>query len=148
MRFIRGLFVKTSLTPKSMKLEPEGLPPIHNPSENEVRSAVLSLAASRPSFISLTDEDGNYVQAAGSRPWCLVEFRVTKPTNHMRAYQHTPNPKYRDGAKIRTGVGDITLQHDEWFLLKDAAEIFVSFLNREPFPSRVMWRSQNEMFGL
>jgi hypothetical protein len=131
-----------------MILAPEDCPQIQNPTENEVRSVVLGLRAAGSSFVSLTDENGNYVQAAGSRPWCLVEFRQTKPTLHSRACQHTPNPKYKDGAKIHTGAGDIVLQHDEWFLLKDAANIFASFLKREQFPSYVMWRSMNEMLEI
>ncbi len=40
------------------------------------------------------------------------------------------------------------MKHDEWFLLKDAADIFAAFLNRQPFPEKVEWRSMNEMFGI
>lgn len=131
-----------------MMLEAEGLPAIDNPTESEVRDTILGLRRIGPSFVNLTDEQGNYIQSAGSRPWCLVERRRSKPASHSRAYQHTPIPKYKDGAKIHTGAGDITMKSDEWFLLKDAAEIFVAFLNRKEFPSRVMWRSMDEVLRL
>ncbi|MFC3444098.1 hypothetical protein ACFOKF_23420 [Sphingobium rhizovicinum] len=47
-----------------------------------------------------------------------------------------------------TGAGEIVLKHDEWFLLKDAAEVFAAFLHKDLMPARVKWRSMNEMFGL
>ncbi len=40
------------------------------------------------------------------------------------------------------------MAHDEWFLLKDAAEIIVAFYKQEAFPPQVQWRSMNEMFGI
>jgi hypothetical protein len=130
----------------SMTIEGEKLDAIINPTEEQVRQVVLGLNRMETSFVSLTDESGNYIQVAGSRPWCVLERRSVAPMLHERAFQHTPTPKYNDGAKIRTGAGEITLQHDEWFLLKDAAEVFVAFLNRETVPSQVQWRSLNEMF--
>jgi hypothetical protein len=131
-----------------MTLEADGLPPLHNPTEEQVRDLVLRVDRMGPSFASLTDEAGDYVQLAGSRPWCLVEMRRHNPTRHERAFQHTPQPKYADGAKIITGAGEIVMKHDEWFLLKDAADIFVAFLNRQPYPEKVEWRSMNETLGI
>ncbi|MBX9859703.1 MAG: hypothetical protein K2Y20_08960 [Sphingomonas sp.] len=134
--------------PKSMVLEGQGFSPIREPSEQQVRYSVLALKNGGSSFLSVTDELGNYIQIAGSRPWCFIEHRQIKPLNHSRAYRDTPVPKYEDGAKIHTGAGDIELMHDEWFLLKDAAEIAVGFLKGESFPKGVNWRSLNEMLGI
>jgi hypothetical protein len=131
-----------------MFLEAEGRPRIQDPSEEQVRELFLGLRVGQTSFASLTDEAGNYVQIAGSRPWCTIERRRVGPLNHERAFQATLAPKYKDGAKIRTGAGDISLNHDEWFLLKDAAEVFVAFLRRDAFPAHVNWRSMNETLGL
>ena len=39
------------------------------------------------------------------------------------------------------------LIRDEWFLLKDGADIAAAFLKREPSPTSVQWRSMNEMFA-
>jgi hypothetical protein len=129
-----------------MTLEGEGLASVVEPTEDQVRAAVLGLNRLGTSFVSITDETGGYVQAAGSRPWCVLERRRIEPFRHDRAFQDTPVPKYNDGAKIRTGAGEITLKSDEWFLLKDAAEVFVAFLHREAGPPEVQWRSLNEMF--
>lgn len=143
------LFSKLIRRPVSaMLLEAEGQPPIQNPSEEQVRALVLSLRVGETSFASLTDELGDYVQIAGSRPWCVIERRRPKLLQHERAFQETPTPKYKDGAKLRTGAGDISLNHDEWFLLKDAAEVFVAFLRKDAFPAHVKWRSMNETLGL
>ena len=146
-----GLFGKLfskSPGPATMTLEGEGLSPLSNPTEDDVRQAVLGLARSGTSFVSLADETGNYVQVAGSRPWCVLERRQVAPPLHERAFQETPSPKYADGAKISTGVGDIIMKSDEWFLLKDAADVFVAFLNRQAPPVQIQWRSLNEMLGL
>ena len=124
-----------------MLLEAEGQPPVQNPSDEQVRALVLNLRVGETSFASLTDSNGDYVQVAGSRPWCVIEHRHLKPLQHDRAFQETPVPKYMDGAKLRTGAGDIALKHDEWFLLKDAAEVLVAFRSKDAFPAHVKWRS-------
>lgn len=150
MSLLSKLFGSRSTPPvePTMMMEGERLEVILNPTEAQVRQIVLSLNRLETSFVTLTDESGNYVQVAGSRPWCVLERRNITPLRHERAFQHTPNPKYNDGAKIIAGAGGITLQHDEWFLLKDAAEVFVAFLNREPAPSHVQWRSMNEILDI
>lgn len=124
-----------------MRLEAEGQPPVVAPSEEQVRAVILGLQRGRTSFASLTDEAGNYIQVAGSRPWCVIERRQLAPPKHERAFQETPKPKYMDGARLSTGTGDIALRHDEWFLLKDAADIVVAFLRHDAIPERVKWRS-------
>jgi len=131
-----------------MLLEAEGQPPIVDPSEEQVRALVLGLRVGETSFASLTDEAGNYVQLAGSRPWCVIEYRRLKPLQHDRAFQDTPTPKYKDGAKIKTGAGDISLRQDEWFLLKNGAEVLAAFLRKDRFPANVQWRSMTETLGL
>lgn len=143
------LFSKLIRRPVSAKLlEAEGQPPIQNPSEEQVRALVLSLRVGETSFATLADEIGDYVQIAGSRPWCVLEHRRLRPLQHARAFQDTPTPKYKDGTKLRTGAGDISLKNDEWFLLKDAAEVLVAFLRKDAFPAHVKWRSMNETLGL
>ena len=145
MDFLRKLI---RFRPSVMLLEAESRPAIENPSTEQVRAVVLGLQHGGTSFASLTDETGNYIQVAGSRPWCLIERRRLKPLQHERAFQKTPNPKYKDGAKLLTGAGNISLKQDEWFLLKDAAEVFVAFLRKDSLPEHVQWRSMNEMLGL
>ncbi|MCC6788880.1 MAG: hypothetical protein IT547_13690 [Hyphomonadaceae bacterium] len=132
-----------------MLLEVQGDRRMENPTEQQVRGAIEGFLHPGPwSYAHLVDDQGSYVQAAGNRPWCVVERRQLAPLSHFRAFQHTPVIKYADGTTLNTGAGDITLQHDEWFLLQDAVEIFLAFLRDEPFPVQVQWRSMNEMFGL
>ena len=131
-----------------MLLEAEAQQPIRDPSEEQIRETVLGLRLGKTSFVSLSDVAGNYVQVAGSRPWCVIEHRQLEPLKHERAFQETPMPKYQDGAKLRTGAGDISMKHDEWFLLKDAAEIFVAFYRGNANPPHVKWRSMGDVLGL
>ncbi|WP_454762295.1 hypothetical protein [Caulobacter segnis] len=130
-----------------MVLDAEGHVAVENPTEEQVRAVVLGLQPGKTSFASLTDAAGNYIQVAGTRPWCVIERHRAEPLQHERAFQETLKPKYTDGAKLSTGAGELTLRHDEWFLLKDAAEIFLAFLHQGEFPASVQWRSLNEMLG-
>jgi len=129
-------------------LEAESQLTVKDPTEEHIRAVVLGLRRGETSFASLTDQAGNYIQVAGSRPWCVVERRCLTPLQHERAFQETPKPKYKDGAKLSTGAGELSLQHDEWFLLKDAAELFLAFHRGSEMPVHVKWRSMNEMLGL
>ena len=131
-----------------MILEGEGLAPIVQPSEAQVRDLVTSLASPKPSFASLTDEAGNYLQVAGGRPWCVVERREVSPLRHWRARTESGRRPYADGAKIRSGAGEILLRADEWLLLKQAVELFAAFQARRAFPDFVQWRSMNFSLGL
>ena len=131
-----------------MILESEGMTSIAEPSEAQVRDLVTSLAPPGPSFASLTDEAGNYLQIAGGRPWCVVERREVSPLRHWRARTDSGRRPYADGARIRSGAGEIVLRADEWLLLKQAAELFAAFLARRAFPDFVLWRSMNSSLGL
>ena len=133
---------------QAIKLEVEGREPINEPDLATVVDAVKALSRPSPTFLILTHRDGDYLQVVGARPWCRVERRQIKPLAHDCAFQNTPSPKYNDGAKLYSGVGEIVMAYDEWFLLKDAADIIAAFFKREAFPPQVQWRSMNEMFGI
>jgi len=134
--------------PKEMVLEVEGRNSIVNPTEDQVVSAISELRSHGPSFASLTDERGNYVQVAGGRPWCMVEWRQVKPLVHSRATSEGVRRPYEDGAMLNFSAGPIPLRSDEWLLLKQASEIFVAFLRRETLPASVQWRSINSTLGI
>jgi hypothetical protein len=148
MGWLRSVFQTSEPKQVGFLLEVEHREPKHEPTVDEIKAVVTALGTSGSTFASLTNPEGGYLQVAGRRPWCVIERRVFNPTEHSRAFQDTPNPKYNDGAKLRTGAGDITLKHDEWFLLKDAAEIFEAFRTGAQLPAQVKWRSMNEMFDL
>ena len=148
MNWLSRLKNVNPLNSPRLVLEVEGLPPRTEPTIDDVKGAVLGLGTSGWTFATLTQPNGDYIQFAGSRPWCLIEQRSQTPPSHSRAFRRTPNPKYKDGAKLRTGAGDITMKHDEWFLLKDAAAIVEAYQAGADFPKAVEWRSMNELLGL
>jgi len=131
-----------------MTLEVEGLPAIAQPDEDLIRKTIMDLRGAGPSFASLTDRQGNYVQVAGGRPWVMVEWRQVSPLIHRRAHTTSGRRPYKDGAKINFGAGSIALQADEWLLQKQAFEIFLAFLRMEDFPDFVRWRTINDQLGL
>jgi hypothetical protein len=143
-----SLPIPTELSPK-MSLEFEKKHPIVNPTDEQIREAVLALAPGGSTYGSLTDEVGNYVQVGGGRPWSMVEWRQVNPVNHCRAYTETNIRRpYKDGGSIHFTAGPVQLKEDEWLLLKQAAEIFVAFNQRQPFPDFARWRSVHNILGL
>ena len=123
-----------------MLLEMENCRPITQPTERQVLDAVLSLDRMGPTYGSLTSESGDYVQVAGGRPWCMAEWRRREPMVHCRATTTSNRTPYNDGASIHFTAGPVSLRQDEWLLRKQAAEIFVAFLNSRPFPGYIDWR--------
>ena len=148
MKFIKNLFRSSGQRTMPLLLEVERQDSVVEPSIDQVRLAVLSLMLPAPSFLCLSHRNGDYIQVVGRRPWCRIELRRQAARNHWCAFQDTPNPKYLDGAKLRSGAGEIIMAHDEWFLLKDASEIVSAFYKECNFPPNVQWRSMNESFGL
>jgi hypothetical protein len=124
----------------AMLLEMENCPPVHYPSKQQVRDAVLSIDRLGPTYGSLSNESGDYVQVAGGRPWCMAEWRRHSPIEHKRATTAINRKPYVDGARIHFTAGPVQLREDEWLLRKQAADIFVAFLNSTPFPAYVEWR--------
>lgn len=127
---------------KSMRLEIQNKPAKENPSERQLRKAILSLRSYGPSsFASLTDENGNYLQIGGGGITCLIERRDAVTGTHYRAYQKQKNINYPDGTLLVFGAGSIALLSDEWFSSTVSADIFVAFLLRQALPSDVYWRA-------
>jgi hypothetical protein len=124
-----------------MLLEAEGRRPIENVTEAQVRAAILRLRSQGPSsFASLTDSDGNYLQAAGGQATCMLERRDAVHGRHYRAHMNERSKVFSDGALLAFGAGKIELAADEWLLASLVAEAFVAFLNGSELPSAILWR--------
>ncbi len=146
MSLVTRLFGSGRKPEPIITLEVEGLPVQEQPDLETVRAAVLGLSYPRPTFLCLTHKNGDYLQVVGTRPWCRIERRTQNPLNHECAFQDTPKPKFVDGVPLNSGAGEIIMAHDEWFLLKHAADIFAAFFARSDFPTYLQWRSMNAMF--
>jgi len=124
-----------------MRLEIQNKSARDNPSEKQLRKAILGLRSYGPSsFASLADEDGSYLQIAGGGVTCLIERRDAATGTHYRAYQQQKNMNYPDGTLLVFGAGEIALLSDEWFSSTIAAEVFVAFLQKQALPEQVFWR--------
>ncbi|MBO9712050.1 hypothetical protein [Sphingomonas sp.] len=130
-----------------MRLELEAREPILDPSEEQIRSAILSLG-SGPTFASLTMPSGDYVQIAGGRPWVVLERRQTHPLCHQRAYTLSGRRPYKDGAKLFCTPGPIIMREDEWLLQKQAIEVLLAFARNDDFPEFTQWRDIGHAIGL
>jgi hypothetical protein len=124
-----------------MRLEIERKATISDVTEAQVRAEVMALRSYGPSsFASLTDDAGNYVQVAGGGVTCMLERRDVISGRHFRGYKEERSKVFPDGTALVFGAGQVRLAADEWFSAQEAAEIFVSFLVGNAFPSYVQWR--------
>lgn len=124
-----------------MKLEIEGKKSIEEAQESQIRRAIKALKSYGPSsYASLTDSSGNYVQVAGGGVSCMVERYEIGNAARFRAFHDTPSPVRPDGTILSFRAGNIPMRSDEWFMSDQVAEVFISFLKGEPFPSYVHWR--------
>ncbi|NUU04031.1 hypothetical protein [Herbaspirillum robiniae] len=124
-----------------MRLEIQNKAAKDNPSEQQLRRAILSLRSyGTSSFASLTDDHGSYLQVAGGGITCLLERRDAFTGVHYRAYQEKKNTNYPDGTLLVFGAGEVALLSDEWFSNTIVADVFAAFLLTHALPENVHWR--------
>ena len=124
-----------------MLLEIEGLQAEQITDFAKAESALRVLDADGPhSFMSLTHQDGSYIQVAGGKQVCLVERRDIGDNTHWRAF-HGPQPLSLEAPQVlKFGGGQITLTADEVFTVEDVIEICRAFFHDVAFPAATMWR--------
>nr|CUV16971.1 conserved protein of unknown function [Ralstonia solanacearum] len=129
-----------------IRFEAENKPAIDAPTTAQIRRGIQSLKSYGPSsFASLIGDTGSYVQVAGGRVTCMVERYDAETGRHFRAFHDRPSPVYPDGTILSFGAGNIPMKADEWFLAQQVVELFIAFLQDQPFPEYVRWR---EVLGL
>lgn len=99
------------------------------------------------SFASLQRADGSYIQVAGGRVTCIVEWRDIRTGQHWRAWLPTPRVAYTGQQTLMFGGGDMTMQPDEILFIDDVIVTFQAFFESCPFPSYIEWRNMNYLFA-
>jgi hypothetical protein len=112
-----------------MIFERQGAPAISNPSEAVLKRELRKLKAyGKSSFVSLTDDFGNYVQVGGGGVTCLLERHEGISAKHFRARLKAPVvPPEFDGALLCFSGNEISLRRNEWFQIERVVEIFLAF---------------------
>lgn len=131
-----------------MRLEVEHNPTIVNPSEKEVRSAIIALRSYGPSSIaSLTDEAGSYLQVGGGGVTCLIERRDAATGKHFRGHYDLPSKVFPDGTILAFGANKIRMAANEWFDRTMVADAFAAFLRGEELPTSIKWREVTDVLS-
>ncbi|KAF0240808.1 MAG: hypothetical protein FD167_4099 [bacterium] len=132
-----------------MIFERENTKPICNPSNKILAKELNKLRRhGNSSFACLTDEDGSYVQVAGSGICCLLERRNINQ-KHYRAYQNPPivPPDFKDGTILSFSGGEIPLNRNEWFKIDQVIETFCAFNKKSQFPEYINWKEITSIFS-
>ncbi len=125
-----------------MLFQAERKPDVSGPSVARLRSVLRSLRSYGPSsYASLTDDLGNYIQVAGGGVTCMVERYEKEANKRERAYHDKPSSVRPDGTILVCRTGNIPMKSDEWFVADQVVELFITFLNREPYPEYIHWRN-------
>jgi len=108
---------------------------------SEVEAILRELRSYGPtSFAILSKPDGSYVQVAGGRVNCLLEFRSLNSNKNMRAYLAQPKSPFTEIQTLICGAGHIQHQPDETLFIDDVIACFAAFFDGRDFPSEVFWR--------
>lgn len=128
-----------------MIFQRENTKEVVNPSVAQLNNHLKRLRSTGPSsFAILTNDHGDYVQAAGGGG-CLLERREATTGRHFRAFQEQPVVPFEDGTTLHFSAGAISLRSDEWFRLGQVVEVFADFLDGT-CPGYVEWREVTEVF--
>ncbi len=131
-----------------MIFERQGKPAQNAPTPSQVAKGLQTLRSYRaPSFASLTDSVGNYVQVGGGGTTCMLELYRTDSKERFRGYSDFTDKIRPDGTILSFGAGDIPLMADEWFTVDAVIEVFQAFLAQRDLPATVHWRRAPVLAG-
>lgn len=124
-----------------MILERENTKAIENPTAKQVSASLMKLSGSKRSFASLTSEDGSYIQMAGGGFSCCIETNIKCELS--RASQSPKIVPWEESSIIPTSAGDVCVEPEEYFSIKQVVELFTCFLSKESYPENIKWKVIN-----
>jgi len=117
-----------------------------NPTNEQIRKALEKLMLTGENrYASLQNDSGDYVQVAGGRSACMIEYHTADPLDHFRAYHDNERPVFPDGTKLCFAGNEIPLKSDEWFHIDQVIELFIAFNEGRPFPAWLRWRTISDL---
>ena len=122
--------------------ERENAKPILGPTAKMlVRQLSFLRCYGKSSFACLTDSEGNWVQVGGGGTTCVLERKEAQTGLLFRAEQVPPVMSAEfDNAELCFGANRIKLRQGEWFHLRQIVEVFICFLQGQPFPTNLRWQ--------
>ena len=128
-----------------LTFEVDGRQPQLRPSLEDVEKALNSISPRGPSYFTLTDQTGSYVQVAGARLRLTIEYR----NNTRFGFRHFVLGDHDRPTKmnsINSTAGIISVQTNEILALSSAIEVFQAFFASGSVPSRFLLRETTESF--
>lgn len=124
-----------------MILEAENQEPLKIVSFAKVEQTLRKLKSYGPSsFASLTSLDGSYVQVAGGRVTCILEYKSSNSNSLSRAYLTEKRAPFEGIQTLMCGAGHIKMMPDEILFIDDVIPVFEAFYLGTAFPEVVLWR--------
>ena len=119
-------------TPSTLLLEQENSAPVHNPTWQQVLSALMAIDVGTRSFSILSGPNG-YVQTAGSAAQLTVEYRMIGPDSFSH-YRLGREPLTQRLASVSYSGGEIRVRESEILTLEDCILVFRSFFEQGKMP--------------
>lgn len=124
-----------------MKLEAENSSVIFDVVQKDIIKTLKRLRSYGPiSFACISDDEGNYMQAAGGRVTCFVERYDAESKKLFRGFHSNSSTNFEDGTLLSFGAGRVQLKKDEWFNIDEVIELFSRFNEKQAFPENIYWR--------
>lgn len=131
----------------TMLLEIENKTPQQVEEFSKVENILGELRSYGPSsFAILTDDGGSYVQVAGGKVTCVLEYRNLNEKKHFRAYLKKAKVPHEGTLTLMFGGGHMTMEPNEVLFIEDVILVFKAFFNHKPFPEEILWRDISNMF--
>ncbi|WP_198526720.1 MULTISPECIES: hypothetical protein [Xanthomonas] len=93
-----------------------------------------------PSYASITNIQGSYLQVAGGGATCLLELYRADIKKRFRAFSESGLECFPDGTLLVFGAGKIPMKSDEWISAQKAIDAFVCFSKEQELPVEIHWR--------
>ncbi|MDY4341360.1 hypothetical protein SLW56_16360 [Xanthomonas sp. LF07-6] len=106
-----------------------------------ISKVIMSLRSySVPSYASITNDQGSYLQVAGGGVTCLLELYRADIKKRFRAFSESSLECFPDGTLLVFGGGKIPMKSDEWISAQKVVDAFVCFSKGQDLPVEIHWR--------
>lgn len=131
-----------------MKLSSEASK-ISNPTWDLVEKELRSLDGKINGFVTLANEDNDFVQVAGNQEHLTVEYRTYLETgfkHYVLGLGGNKSPLRVTWISLDTAIGNIQIHKEEVMNIEDAIAVFKKFFLNESLPDRYNKRNITKLF--
>ncbi|WP_420322196.1 hypothetical protein [Flagellimonas sp.] len=113
-----------------------------------IKSELNKLDGIENGYLTLENDNGDYIQCAGNKSMLTVEYRLNSKPNfkhYVIGKGKDKSPMKVSWSVLQTNVGEIMVHKEEVLDLKDAELIFKEFYETQAIPSELNKRNVTKL---